>query len=160
MSDIFGRRDQVLNGGLSADSMFMVWPELKNDGAGLLIQNISLQYTQPVRRIFELGPGDRHGAQYTYYIVGRPEGQFQMARIVGIAAISSDFYETYGDPCNDNPNITITGNGGCNGGVNSGQVTWTMVGVILTGVGMQASAQEMVFQESVSGMFVSFVIES
>lgn len=57
MADLWGRRDQLLAGGLSSDSMFMTWPQLTNFGLGLLIQQVGMQYRQPIRRIFELGPG-------------------------------------------------------------------------------------------------------
>lgn len=60
MADLFGRQDQVLNGGLSSDSMFVTWPSLATvtgGGVGLLIQQIGLEYKQPVRRVFEIGPG-------------------------------------------------------------------------------------------------------
>jgi hypothetical protein len=59
MADVFGRQDQVLFGGLSSDSMFLTWPELTGvgGGLGLLVQNIGLDYRQPIRRIFEIGPG-------------------------------------------------------------------------------------------------------
>lgn len=57
--DVFGRTDQVLAGGLSADSMFMTWPDLVGvgGGLGLLIQQVGLDYRQSIRRVFEIGPG-------------------------------------------------------------------------------------------------------
>lgn len=158
MADIFGRIDQAFGGGLSADSMFMTWSALDAQGAGLLIQNVSLQYTQPVRKIYELGPG-RGGSQLTYYVVGRPDGSLQIARIVGFAAISIQFYEKYGSPCQENPDITITGKTGCNGVANQGDMQWTLSGVLLNGVGMSASAQEMLIQESVAAQFIELKIE-
>lgn len=160
MPDIFGRIDQVFGGGLSADSMFMFWPALlaQGGGVGLLVQNVSLQYAQPVRRIFELGPGTTVNgahAQYTYYVVGRPEGTFQMARIFGFAAISKAFYEAYGSPCNETPGITLSSSAGCNGQDNGAFAVWTLEGCIINGIAMNASAQEMLIQESVSMMFVN-----
>lgn len=164
MADIFGRIDQVFGGGLSADSMFMHWSALKNDGVGLLVQSVSLQYAQPVRRIFELGPGtvtaEGKHAQYTYYVVGRPEGTFQMARIFGFAAISQEFYETYGSPCNQTPDLLLHADAGCNGTDNGSSSNWTLAGVIINGIAMNASAQEMLIQESVSAMFVNLKIDA
>lgn len=158
MPDIFGRVDQQFGGALSADAMYMVWPDLPADGAGLLVQNVSLQYAQPVRRIFELGPGAGN-TQYTYYIVGRPEGTFQIARIVGLKRISIEFYLTYGNPCNETPNFSLSAGGGCNGVDNAeGSLGWDLSGVILTGIGMNASAQEMIIQENVAGMFIKLEI--
>lgn len=64
MSDVFGRTDQVLAGGLSADALFLSWPDLTavGGGLGLLIQQIGLSYRQSIRRIFEIGPGIIPGA--------------------------------------------------------------------------------------------------
>ena len=56
MPDLFGRTDQVFGGGLSSDAAWMWWENLANAGLGLLITNMQMQYAQPVRRIFELGP--------------------------------------------------------------------------------------------------------
>lgn len=162
--DIFGRVEQVFGGGLSSDSMFMYWPAIIDEGGGvgLLVQNVSLQYSQPVRRIYELGPGiavdGGQRAQYVYYIVGRPEGTFQMARIFGFASINIAFYSTYGSVCNDNPGITLQAAEGCNGNGNGSGATWTIDGVILQGVAMNASAQEMLVQESVSAMFIGLTL--
>lgn len=57
MADLYGRADQVVRGGLSSDALYMSWPALRNYGLGLLVVQVAAQYNQPVRRIFELGPG-------------------------------------------------------------------------------------------------------
>lgn len=185
MPDIFGRQDQVLNGGLSSDAMFVTWPSLiavAGTSVGLLIQQIGLEYRQPVRRIFEIGPGvipsniadattnqdaTLYGcdgpspraecafrAQPTYYIIGRPEGRLQMGRIVGPNALSVCFYQLYGNPCCPNV-MTISGKAGCTVGDPSARLmTWTLNGVLLDSVGMNITAQEMIIQEQLSAMFV------
>lgn len=57
--DVFGRQDQILLGGLSSDSMFFSWPALAavGGGLGMLVQRVGMEYRQPIRRIFEIGPG-------------------------------------------------------------------------------------------------------
>lgn len=162
MADLWGRRDQLLMGGLTSDDMFMSWPELNTVGGGLfgfglglLIQRLGMQYRQPIRRIFELGPGvaplmsgsnlgnaafcDLGGTvtnlptvdcnkrvQATYYIVGRPEGRLNLDRFIGPAAITCGFYSKYGSPCSSNL-LTISGRAGC--GVAAGNVS---TGVLMT----------------------------
>jgi len=184
--DLFGRQDQVLNGGLSSDAMFVTWPSLAtitNGGVGLLIQQISAEYRQPVRRIFEIGPGViptpagnvdaspcdgpdgasfpdicQYRAQPTYYIIGRPEGQLQMQRFVGPNVLTACFYRRYGNPCGPNDMI-LSGRTGCDPtGALGPKTTWIMNGVLLNTVGMDINGQEMVIQERLGAMFVGFNI--
>lgn len=177
--DVFGRQDQVLAGGLSSDAMFMSWPELAaaagNGGVGMLVQNLGLNYSQPIRRIFEIGPGvipNGNGGfipggvcdvianpvcalrtQPTYYIVGRPEGQFQMGRFVGPQVIGECFIRTYGSACAPNV-ISLSGKAGCRANDPSAkQMTWLLSGVVINNLSMNATAQEMVIQEGLSAMF-------
>lgn len=179
--DIWGRVDQVLMGGLSSDSMFVTWPALAavGGGLGLLIQQINIDYRQPLRRIFEIGPGvipslaggyvsaescdlaagnaggggcaDR--TQTTYYIIGRPEGQLQMGRFVGPNALTLCFYQTYGNPCKGN-DMSISGQAGCNGGDYGVFMEWTMHGVVLNSERADITGQEMIIQEQLGAMFV------
>lgn len=176
--DIFGRQDQILMGGLSSDSMFMTFPEIVavGGGLGLLIQNVRMDYRQPIRRIFEIGPGvipNAFGAegsaaacdgdapppecaqraQPTYYIIGRPEGRVQFGRIIGPNVISTCFYRKYGSPCGPNV-ISMGGRAGCSAGdPNARRITWTMNGVTLDTLGLDVTGQEMVMQENISAMF-------
>jgi hypothetical protein len=183
--DVFGRQDQVLRGGLSSDAMFMSWPELAavagNGGVGMLVQNLALNYSQPIRRIFEIGPGVvpngavvngnpvfvpatgcdgptpseacQYRTQPTYYIIGRPEGQFQMGRFVGPQVIGECFIRRYGSACAPNV-ITLSGRAGCRADdPNSKLMTWLLNGVVINNLSMNVTAQEMVIQENLSAMF-------
>lgn len=184
--DMFGRQDQILMGGLSSDSMFVSWPELAtvvggSGGVGLLIQQIGLEYSQPVRRIYEIGPGvlpagtfssSTVSAAYagcdtptapsvcqfrtvpTYYIVGRPEGQLQFGRFIGPNALTTCFYRKYGSPCSTNV-MTISGKAGCSSTDPSGRkITWVISGVLLNKSSMDMDGREMVMQERLGAMFV------
>lgn len=183
MADVFGRQDQVLAGGLSSDSMFMSWPDLADvgSGLGLLIQRVGLDYRQGVRRIFEIGPGIIPGTAFpaalcdvpananlatcanrtqpTYYIVSRPEGRMQFNRFVGPNALSLCFYRKYGSPCSPNV-ITLSGRAGCNAASAQANplMTWIMNGVLIEGLNMDVTAQEMVIQEGISAMFAGLNI--
>lgn len=165
--DMFGRQDQVLRGGLSSDSMFMSWPELTaaQGGLGMLVQRLGMDYRQPVRRIFELGPGvmaqtstGSQRVQPSYYIIGRPEGRLQFGRFVGPNVLSACFYSTYGSPCSSNV-LTLSGRAGCRSSdPNAVTMTWVMNGVLLDQSGMDVSAEEMVIQERVGAQFVGLNI--
>lgn len=183
MADIFGRIDQQFAGGLSSDTMFMTFPGLPGGGFGLIIQDIAVQYAQPVRRLFEIGPGfaavsnsklfangsncDVPGtisggpsvdcnnrAQATYYVAGRPEGTLQIGRIFGPVLIGQQFYKTYGNPCNPNNNLRLSGKAGCNGTTTTPTQFWDLSGVVLTTVAMNVNAQDMLIQERVGAMFI------
>ena len=188
--DLFGRQDQLLNGGLSSDSMFVTWPSLAtitNGGVGLLIQQIGLEYRQPIRRIFEIGPGVIPGAgffgnnldasfcddpnttdatlcakraQPTYYIVGRPEGRLQMGRFVGPNVLTVCFYRKYGNPCDSN-DMLLSGRAGCSvaNAATNPKMTWILNGVLLDNVSMDINGQEMVIQERLGAMFVGLNVK-
>lgn len=186
MADLFGRVDQVLMGGLSSDSMFMSWPQLTGFGLGLLIQNLGIQYRQPIRRVFELGPGVvPNGAggfvngaacdgvygppdpsldcanrnQATYYIVSRPEGRLQINRFVGPQALTCQFYRAYGSPCSSNM-VQISGRAGCTAAQASARMMfWSISGLVLDDYQAQASGQEMVMQESIGAMFAGLKVQ-
>lgn len=188
MADAFGRTDQILMGGLSSDSMFMTWPELAavGGGLGMLIQQINLEYSQPIRRIFEIGPGvvpinlplfgtvpfsaafcDGPEAneicalrtQPTYYIIGRPEGQLQAQQFVGPQALGQCFYRKYGSACGPNV-ISLTGKAGCSASdANAKRMAWFMNGVTVNRMNMGVSGQEMVIQSGWSAMFAGLNVE-
>lgn len=163
MSDIFGRADQVLGGGLSSDSLFLTWPALgQGQGLGLYIQRVGIEYAQRVRRVFELGPGEVTAAgrrQRTYYIIERPEGRLQFSRFVGPGVICSEFYRKYGNPCNPNNTITLSGQAGCSPGAPAPVTTWTLSGVLLDRMNVDITAQEMVIQDATGAQFVGLNLE-
>lgn len=190
MADAFGRQDQILMGSLSSDSMFMSWPELAavGGGLGMLIQSVGLDYRQPIRRVFEIGPGviplplqgvgisafqsaaycDTAGAdslcqyraQPTYYIIGRPEGRLQFGHYVGPNVLSVEFLRAYGNGCSSNV-VTLSGTVGCGvGSSSSSRMTWSMGGVVFDSMNMNVNGQEMVIQQALSAMFSSLTIDA
>lgn len=163
MSDLFGRVDQVLGGGLSSDSLFLTWPALgQGQGLGLYIQRVGIEYAQRVRRVFELGPGQLvQGVrvQPTYYIVERPEGRLQFSRFVGPGVICSDFYRKYGNPCTPNNTITLSGQAGCSPSGVGPLTTWTLKGVLLDRINVDITAQEMVIQDGTGAQFVGLNLD-
>lgn len=186
MADLFGRQDQILRGGLASDAMFMSFPQLTSYGLGLLIQQIGLQYRQPIRRIFEIGPGVvpfagglvsagecdfptsstptallaacNNRMQATYYIVGRPEGRLNLQRFVGPQALTCEFYRRYGSPCSGNL-VQLSGKAGCSATDGSArQLYWDLNGVVLDDYNATATGQEMVMQEGIGAMFTSLKV--
>jgi hypothetical protein len=116
MSDIFGRQEQVFGGGLTSDASWMFWGGLSNGGLGMLITNMQIQYQQPIRRIYEIGPWTSVGTdvgQPVYYVAGRPEGSLQISRITGPVAALGGFYRTYGSVCSFANSLFFVSSTGC-----------------------------------------------
>lgn len=176
MADIFGRQEQVFGGGLTSDASWMFWGGLTNGGLGMLITQMQIQYQQPVRRIYEIGPWTAVGGsvgQPVYYIAGRPEGTVQISRITGPVAALGGFYRTYGNVCSFMNSLFFVSATGCVNqnnttttlSTNASAVTgssrfdpflgWYMNGCVITGVGLGAQAQDMMVTENVGLMFVS-----
>lgn len=183
--DLWGRQEQVLAGGLSADRLFVTWPGMENFGFGLIIQTVGCRYAQPVQRFYELGPGgvpsgggitvincdgpnppsqcaDR--IQPTYYMVGRAAGQTQFDRVVGPEALTQQFYRTYGSPCGNNV-LSISGRVGCGAGGGTGSgisaaTRWVMSGLVLGDYQMSVNAQTSYIREGAAGEFCSLYVET
>jgi hypothetical protein len=161
----------------------------------MLIQQMSIQYSQPIRRIYEIGPwasvttGAAGGAaevgQPVYFVAGRCEGQLQLNRIAGPVAALGGFYRNYGSVCNLYNSLFFVSSSGCigplptgssafTGGagtitavggtpadrvISSGQANpylgWYLNGVVITSIGLQAQAQDMMVAEATNCQFVA-----
>src|SRR5262252_3680953 len=101
MADIFGREDINYGGSFAADSAVVALSSTTcsdvlaggnttgvglSFGVGLLAQNLTFVYQQPIQRFYELG------ANYTYFFAGRPSGQGAIARLLGPRVVSEAFY--------------------------------------------------------------------
>jgi len=121
MSDIFGRADQVFAGGLTSDASWMFWGGMPNGGLGMLVTQMQINYQQPVRRIFEIGPWTQVGGasglmgQPVYYVAGRPEGTMTLSRIAGPVAVLNGFYRQYGSVCSYLNSLFFVAGSGCLG---------------------------------------------
>lgn len=73
-------------------------------GLGQLVQQMQVQYSRPVQRIFELGM-----SKATYYVVGRAEGNISISRLAAPGTIQDDFIQKFSDICrvpNNTFNVT------------------------------------------------------
>jgi hypothetical protein len=168
MADIFGRASQEFGGAMAADAVKLTFSGGGAGaagtglfGAGMLAQQLQMQYQQQVTRIYEIG------SNFTYFVVGRTQGQLSMNRIIGPTAISSEFYKRYGDACKaEQNNLTFTGAAGCTssgvlgGGrfAPSGDSTFTVKHALINSIGINVSAQDMVINEQVAMMFNSLEV--
>lgn len=161
MADIFSRENDAYGGSFAADGAAITFPQFGGVGAGggvgLLVQNISVQYSQMITKIYELG------TKNCYYIGGRSQGSMSMSRIIGPRPIQLDFYQKFGDVCDAaTNNIDISVRTGCpTGGTQEGAVRPSVYSckfcVIMT-IGMSVAAQDMVINEQLQMMFGSMTL--
>jgi hypothetical protein len=157
MPDIYGRIPQQFGGAFSADSALIQFSGAGGlpgggGGVGLLCQALGWQYAQPINRIYEIG------TRLVYYVAGRPRGDGSIQSIVGPKQIQQAFYSTYGSVCNGlTNNVYINASVGCNGETTPGNYNMQLTGVVLTNIGGQARAEDMVIGEALQYMYVALI---
>lgn len=165
--DIYGRESLAFGGAFAADSAAITFAgagtclgQQSNlaSGAGLLAQNLSFTYQQPIQRFFDLG------TNFVYYFAGRPQGQGGLSRLLGPRLVAETFYTVLGNVCCGlGNNITITAATGCNGGGNPGEqgsIAWTLEGVVLNTVAANIAAEDMIFREQLGFIFFALKMKS
>lgn len=172
-TDIFGRKPLQFGGAFAADSanIELIIPcDTDGDGydeefptCGLLTQNLSIQYQQPITRLYEVG------SQFTYYVAGRPQGTATIARILGPGAVIDGLYECLGNVCNaDKNDICFCLQAGCAtdiisetacGTAQFSSVKLGLKNVVLQGIGFSVQAQDMVINEQMSLFFTAMLAE-
>jgi hypothetical protein len=158
MSDVYSRAGADFGGSIAADAAKVVFAAAELDSSiGMLVQTLSLNYAQQISRIFEVG------SQKTYYVAGRTQGQIGMSRIMGPRAIQLGFYRKFGNVCNAaENNINFVAAAGCQtsslGGTSQqfGEgLTFTIKHAVITNIGININAQDMIVNEQVAMMFTS-----
>ena len=160
MADIFNRTTDQFGGSFAADQAKITFPALiegQGADAGLLVQNMSANYTQQVTRLFEVGSPN------IYYVGGRTSGTASIARVVGPKKIAKEFYATYGDVCRARTNtLHFSVSTGCEDGNSptsglAARAAYTAHFVVITTVGISVAAADMLINEQLQMMFSSFV---
>lgn len=109
-----------------------------------LIQSWSVQYSQNIQPIYEIG------SSKLYWAKGNPIGGGSIGRIVG-----NSFLRMSSDICDKGTTISIANaSGSCSGG----NVGLTCTGAICTSVGFSAQAGNPTVAESVSFQFASLEV--
>jgi len=162
-TDIFGRRPLEFGGAFAADAAAVGFTSTVPDfgsGVGMVTQNMQVSYQQPINRLYEVG------TQKTYYVAGRPQGQINLARILGPGRVAKAFYSALGNVCNANGNhMSFSVAVGClvdvNGNVQDQGPALIMyaLNVLLQSIGMSVAAQDMVINEQLSLFFTALLAE-
>lgn len=147
MADIFGRNDSPFAGAFAADASFLVIGG--QNMATHLIQQLSVNYSQNVNTLFEIGSNNR------YYVVGRTTGQLQLGKIIGPGILSSAWLAFLGNPCSQgNKDVWLwLGNSACTGAGVGGSIILYARAVVIMSVGYSMQAQDMLINEQVQAMF-------
>jgi hypothetical protein len=148
MADLFTRTEVDFGGAMHAQFGLLV----PNNGlTGALMQNLQIQYSQQVTRLYEIG---RIGQKSrVYYISGRAQGQIQAAHVIGPGVVIKAYYDNYGDVCQAiNNQIQLQlGPNICGGAANA--LTYRARHCVLTQIGLSVAAQDFVISENSTLMF-------
>ena|SRR6185312_4325586 len=151
--DVFNRQQLVLADVWTADGAQLTFAGA-NFGVGMLTQQASWNYGQPLSRFYEVGSNN------TYMIVGRPRGQCSLNRIVGPNAMVAAFYAAYGDACNAQGNLIdlTVSQDSCQTNSSGNALSYGLYSPIITNLGGGVAAENMVIQENVAMEFVSMTV--
>lgn len=161
-TDIFNRNTNVFGGSFSADSAKLTFPALQNAAGaavgadmGLLVQQLGVNYTQQVARLYEVGQ------PAIYYVGGRTSGTINLDRVVGPRAINEQFYRTYGDVCRARQNmLRFSFQSGCGEDAAANvfrEVAYQCHFCVITGISANVRAQDMIINEGLQIMFSSLL---
>ncbi len=124
---------------------------------GLLTQQLNVQYQQPITRLYEVG------TQRTFYVAGRPQGNANVARVLGPGNVMAEFYECLGNVCNADLNdICFCVQSGCNSQVAQqfGAMNICLKNVVLQSLGVSIRAEDMIINEQLSLFFTAMLVEN
>jgi len=143
--DIFGR-DQVPVGGVFVSEKALMTITGAGDlGVAALVQSVACTYQQSFAMLFELG------SNTIYPIMGRPQGNLTIGRVVGNGGFSEQFFNA----CNGGANIGFSATQGVCNGLEGAKVQTNLSGVFVTSYGVDMSTSDLMVKENVVATFVS-----
>src|SRR3954470_21030439 len=98
MADVFARTQLNFGGAFAADTGLLSGGTL----TGVMMQNLTLNYSQMISRIYEIGPAGQ--TPFVYYVGGRSQGNLGVGHVVGPALAMKAFYTSYSDVCSAGQN--------------------------------------------------------
>jgi hypothetical protein len=98
MSDVFSRTQLNFGGAFAADTGLLSGGTL----TGVLMQNLQLNYSQNVTRIYEIGAAGQ--TPFVYYVGGRSQGSLGVGHVMGPALAMKAFYTSFSDVCSAGTN--------------------------------------------------------
>ena len=157
MADIFNKTSNRLGGAWSADGAAVSFSGQAAGllGVGMIVQQVNVGYQQQVTRLYEIG------SNMTYYVAGRVQGNMTIGRVVGPGVVMSAFYTAFGDVCNAANNTLVFGLAtGCElPGDLGAQVAFTLLGCVITSIGITVAAENMIVNENLTLMYVALLAD-
>lgn len=144
--------EQKIGGAFTAENVGMTGSGL---GDGAVVQRVQFQIERPINFIYEIGSGT--GTNYVYYVGGRRRGQATFERVVGGSSNFKEFVTKYSKLCETSEPITLKAKGGCkpgNEGKPSQEVEYILKTPKLTGLGVSATAEQIIILENVTLAFL------
>lgn len=150
-ADIFGRESSTFGGAFAADAATMTFAGgaagATAAGSGTLVQTVNVNYQQQIQKLYEVG------SNQIYHVGGRTQGTGSIARIIGPKRLGALLYATYGNICNVGQNTLNFTFATANCANATGAVTYTCHLVLVTAVGFNLAATDMLINEQVQFMF-------
>lgn len=164
MPDIFGKSQTFRATNIvTADEMALIVGTGADQLAGgeFLVQNVAIQYNQPLNRIFEIG------TSYVYFAPGRSIGSVQIGRIIGRKSLTAILGPTGQGPWTTNlasgsagsRTLTFRNRGGglAGGGL---PIAFIITGAVVDGYAVATDANGLLVQENVSIQYASLEIKN
>lgn len=152
MADVFKRTELNYGGGFTADEG-LITPDAGL--AGVMMTQLSIQYSQSISKINDIG---NVGARPSFYLVGgRPQGNLSVGHVVGPNLALKGFYDKFSDVCQARTNSIRLNlkKAACDtaAGAIQNAIILTAKYCILTNVGFNVSAQDLMINEQSGLMF-------
>jgi len=122
-----------------------------NSLASHVVQQVGMQYQQQLSQIFEIGSNN------VYYVGGRANGTMNIARIAGPEQVPGILITAYNDICEPGSMNLSRGSSQCIPGGFVGpqqERNYALDGVIMTSLGINTQAQEVVVNEQMAFQFI------
>lgn len=121
--------------------------DLSGGVSGLYVQQMQWQYAQQISRVYDVT------SPLVALVSGRTQGGGSMSHVLGPAALTAEFFSTFGNVCYaDGNTLTITGTAAC-GGVDEAEIEVQMHGLVISTYSGGISAQDMLLTNAIQFIF-------
>jgi hypothetical protein len=177
MAAIYEKQQTKFAGSFASDQAALTIGGDANTPLGI-VQNANVSFAQSINRIYDVSNGGMSQGVPVFYVGGRTQGQATIARVLGPeSGALCDFYRLMGNVCSPS-DIMFRFQGGCEsknrtgsvagvtetedvaiaaavGNAENNKVSYTLQGCVMTNVGIQVGAQDMIVNENVTLMFAN-----